>query len=78
MTGQPVSWPRAKMEKILRYDLRLQCQTERRPMRTIGTSFTIGVFTAKNPQEFADEQNAFVARDSNLDGDLNCQRICER
>lgn len=46
--------------------------------RSIGTTSIIAVFIEKQLTGVCLEQNAFVARDSSLDGDLNCQRICER
>jgi hypothetical protein len=49
-----------------------------RPVRLIGASRASGVFIDRQPTGVADEQNAYVTRDSNLDGNLNWQRICER
>ena len=47
------------------------------PVRLIGSSRASGVFIDRQPTGVADEQNAYVTRDSNLDGNLNCQRICK-
>jgi hypothetical protein len=47
-------------------------------VRRYGTRSTIGVFTGGNPIGERREQNVFVARNSNPDGNLDRQRLGER